>query len=103
MIGEDHISLLCSEAVLFLNGSINISPLCSEDRICFFRGFRDTALVLLPEFWHFLTFCHCNFFFEPVFIEFELGTRFVLPVIAARLTGNALGTAAIAIWERQGG
>jgi hypothetical protein len=33
-VTKKHISLLWSEAVLFGNVSINISPLCGEDRIC---------------------------------------------------------------------
>jgi hypothetical protein len=34
LAAEEHISLLWSEAVLFSYGSINISPLRGEDRIC---------------------------------------------------------------------
>jgi len=34
MVAEEHISLLWSEAVLFSNMSINISPLCGGARIC---------------------------------------------------------------------
>jgi hypothetical protein len=33
-VAEKHVSLLWSEAVLFSNVSIDISPLCSEDRVC---------------------------------------------------------------------
>ena len=33
LVAEEHISLLWSEAVLFNNVSINILPLCGEDRI----------------------------------------------------------------------
>jgi hypothetical protein len=38
-----HVSLLWSEAVLFGEVSIDISPLCGEDRI-FVWNFRDTTL-----------------------------------------------------------
>jgi hypothetical protein len=34
LVAEEHISLLWSEAVLFSDVSINISPLCGEGRIC---------------------------------------------------------------------
>jgi hypothetical protein len=34
LAAEEHISLLWSEAVLFSDVSINISPLCGEGGIC---------------------------------------------------------------------
>jgi len=42
LVAEKHISLLWSEAVLFSNVSINISPLCGEGRICVWNFREDT-------------------------------------------------------------
>ena len=43
MVSEKHISLLWSEAVLFSNVSINISPLCGEEQVLCLQPY-DTTL-----------------------------------------------------------